>query len=453
MVSRRKLLLGGAAGAAVVAGGGVGWWLNSDDAPKSETTEPTWTAALPPFGNAVMTRVVGGVVLVVQQTGVVAFERTTGDERWRRDTADEVKIAFSALGVGTEDAARYVRVAGDVCVIPRYNEFGLGTTAFEVLDLATGEPRYTAELDGADGMDAEVGVTTLIVRRWFDGTEKQRFTGHTLTDGEELWRRELGTFVTMPVPYSLRNQLVDVVSTGPLVLAPATDLGLFDDEPNVTVFSLADGKDVATWDYPQDSNGGLQVIGGHLVSNGNEGLLRGYDRLTGDTLWTRETLHNFDGGGVGDFSLTGDLLMDADDRGGHYRIDMRTGDLVEYPDFGGRKLLGVGDGYAALDVENAELVGLGVDGAERWKTSLRPDPEQALAARPDALLMGDGRLVVSGGLGSEQLPDQYLWVVEMATGELTVVPGGVLSGWEEGVMAAVTLDEPGVLRVWELGVG
>lgn len=447
MVSRRKLLIGGAAGIALVAAGAVTWWLNSDEeTPESSTPDPTWTAALPPFGEAVMTRIVGGTVLVVQETGLAAFDRATGDERWRLDLADEATTLL-----GPVEAARYVRVAGDVCVIPRYDETVVGAKSFEVLALATGKPRYTAELDGADGVDVEVAATSLVVRRWY-GNERQRFTAHTLTDGEELWSRELGPLVTMPAPFSLRNQLVDVVSGGPIVLEPATDLALFDDQPNVTVFSLADGKDVASWTLPRDANGSIQVVGGHLVSDGTEGRLTGYDRLTGDTLWSRETLHNFNGEGPSRaFSLTGDLLMDADDRGGHFRIDLRSGDIVEYPDLGGRKLLGVGDGYVALDEEKAELVGFAVDGEERWKTSLRPDPLEAYAARPDALLVGDGKLVLSGGLGSQSLADQYLWVVDMATGALTVVPGGVLSGWEEGALAAVTLDEPGVLRVWELG--
>jgi len=455
---RRTVLLLAAA-TAVVAAGVVAVRLTAPD-PDPGNLTATWTADLPAsVGHAVMTRVRGTVVLVVAQKGLVALDRASGAELWHRDLADEVG-EFGPNGLGVDTAADFVQLSGDAIVIPRFDpgEPPYGPRAFDVLDLATGATRFTAS---AGGPDVEVGgyatvTTTALIVQVPDVYYQLR--AYALADGRELWRTESPDGPVLPRPHSVRNQLVAVPSTGPVLLEPPVGeyflLASFVEGPehrlNVVVHSALDGSETSRWyvEGAEDSPS-LEIVGDRLIDKGARENLYGLDLLTGSRSWEVPTFYDFfEPASAHVWTLAGGLLVDsareenAEDPGRHQRIDLATGTVEAGAPVGGRRLIAVGAGFA-VGLGDGELTAVSTDGTRLWTREL----EEGFV--PGGFLVGDGRLVLDGGAVGDP---GALWVVGLDDGRADIVPGGVLNGWEEGALVSVTDAAPSTVRLDELGV-
>ena len=419
----RRGLLAGAVVAALAAGAVLIRVLAPDDPVGPVDLRAEWSLALPDeFGEAVTARVQGGTVLVVAEHGLLAADRATGAERWRRSGDPPTEGEFA-------------RIAGNSLVLP-------GSGGFDVLDLPSGETRFSVSADQAS---VHLTLNSLVVSE----PGRNLVAAYALSDGRELWSRELPErrWAALPAVMSGGRQPAGIANSRPGYTVPHGEFFLAIGE-TVEVRSLIDGDVLATWPYDQEGYEVLAPLGAYLVAvDAEANTIRALDPATGDELWKRDRL----GGSESyDYAFADELLVDAGPEADAYRlIDLDTGDGPDPFDLGGRAPLAFGrDFVVAIDPELAELTAFG---RVSWTTSLRPEGWTAAGFRPEGFLTGDGWLAIGGELGSGGETQRHLWAVELETGRIGSVPDGLLVGFENGALVSVASGDARTVRLHELG--
>ncbi|GIG66847.1 outer membrane protein assembly factor BamB family protein [Phytomonospora endophytica] len=451
-LSRRGILFGGAGVAVVAVGAGLVRLTGPDEPPGPVALPELWSHRLPTeLGWVVSARVEGATVLVIAQNGLLALDRASGAERWRREFGPEILGAIEG-GLDLDSVRFYVQLSGAALVLPRHTDGVL--TAFEVVDLPTGATRFSVPVapgeDGAPEAYAHVSANALLVERvGADG----EVTAHALADGRDLWFRRTAqeAVAVLPSDVSLDRQPTGIANTGPGRIEPLggvyLELRLSGELREVDVVRVDDGGVLATWSGEPYRLGWLEVVAGAvLLVDPEVRAIHGVDLTTGEPTWTREWLTgSFESKGP-HWSFADGLLIDAPSgTGGYQLIDLTTGEGPEPFDLDGRKLVCAGRDFAVgIDSELAELTAFG---GFSWTTSLRPAGWTAAGFRPEGILTGGGWLVIGGELGFGGETRRYLWTVELATGRVGSLPDGVLAGFGDGALLSSTRADERTIRL------
>ncbi|MEV0648064.1 hypothetical protein AB0I28_22635 [Phytomonospora sp. NPDC050363] len=449
---RRRAIVAVAAAVAAIAAGTIVVRLTAPPEPAGPLSRPqAWSVEIPAeLGESVTARVKGEVVLIAAERGLLAVERATGEELWRRDLTEVIARVEAGQGLGTSSVDWYLNLAGNSLMMPVYDGGDVwNPSAFEVVDLPTGATRFTFDVDEDSGEGSFGFVTpgSLIVVRPGDPDE---LTAVALSDGRELWRHSTDQVITTPRGYSVRAQAISMRNSAATGDEPPEDAFiLLSAEPDAGVpteanyLDLADGETGPDWRAEDPNSHYFEPVQGLLIDVAEPRVMRAYDPVTGTKLWESATLRDFSmPGPVDSYTFTDGLLIDADlavpaDQVTYQLIDLSDGTVSPGADLGGRRLVAVDADYAVgLDPDPATLTAITPGGATLWTTSLRPKGWTTPGFQAEGFLTGDGWLAVEGRVGVGGDSSSHLWFVDLATGEHGSVPDGRLLGFEGGALVS-----------------
>ncbi|MEV0650598.1 PQQ-binding-like beta-propeller repeat protein [Phytomonospora sp. NPDC050363] len=408
-----------------------------------------WVLEVPEqYGPPVASRIAGETVLVTTGFGLLGLDRATGAEKWWRDYRQDFTDTYDT-GLSRGLAMFRLTVAGDAVVVTKSPETTPGGTerpGHEVLDLATGETRFTVQpkTDAAVGWSlAHVTPTAIVGFECVDG-EACAVTSYPLTGAAPTWTAELpGGRVSLPEQLTWRqerNYASDINAPPDWRVTESAAIALVEDlgDDTATTLDLNTGRTLGTWPRAE-TRAWYQVVGPTVVEVGE--VLRGLDPASGRELWRHELLDEATSFGFHGFPMVdGDLVDETEaahgDRGYQF-IDLAAGPQgVPRTAPPGKAL--VIDPRVVVTVDQSLALITASDPASRaatWTAELEQDGTIGLFES----LVDDGNLIVTGTRGYDE--PGAVWVVDMDDGKVEAFPGEAASGYEDGLLVTVAGDE------------
>jgi outer membrane protein assembly factor BamB len=203
------------------------------------------------------------VLVGSHQADVVALDKTTGEEKWRSKVSSEVMAAPMGRSEGIAVLSIDSRLHG--------------------LDPATGEEKWVYEA-AAPALKLRGGSTPMV----FDGVALVGFASgqsglFDLKSGRAIW---LDT-IAQPRGRTEIERMVDI--NGRLVRR-ANMAYIVTFQGKVAALELRELKTL--WTRDASSYVGLDAGGRSVVVTDSQGKLYAFDRMSGETLWSQEALHD-----------------------------------------------------------------------------------------------------------------------------------------------------------------
>ncbi|GIG70268.1 outer membrane protein assembly factor BamB family protein [Phytomonospora endophytica] len=269
--------------------------------PSANLAQPTeWTRAVPAaYGRPLDSRIAEGTVLVTTTNGLIGMDPKTGAQRWWRDFAKDFDDSLG--GEMSRGVAMFaLTIAGDAIVVTKSAENTPGDTGrsgHEVLDLATGQTRFTVlpKVDSADGWSfVHVTKTSIIDFQCVDLVECD-ITSLPLDGGAPQWTVNLpGGRVDLPDQLSW-NQERGYSSDGnsPPIWRVATEpeFALVNNHKTdtATTVDLDTGRILGEWKHAE-TRAWYVLVGPTVVEVGGGDTIRGLDPATGEERWNHVPL-------------------------------------------------------------------------------------------------------------------------------------------------------------------
>jgi hypothetical protein len=313
-----------------------------------------------------------GVLVVGTEKSLYALDGETGDVLWRRknvklDETDVAPVPGTDLLLLTVESGSKTRV--------------------EALDLMTGEPLWRSDkVRGAVmqmALDQNANLLAVVLVRDAKGKAKDGFKRKPvihvfdITNGEELWKRELESEIEMmparwgdsdEVPYTLDNYRPPVF----------LDNRLYVFYEGLTSLDAHTGRERQRDKFRVNEEGlalteADPVADERNVYTSGRGKVRAISRLNGEEVWEAKDL-----GSVPEMILTRDVLYAR--MGGQF-ARLEDGETVERGPYG----------VSAIDLEKGKVLWR-YKGADKGITNVvMPDAETVIVADRDDLLVIDAR--------------------------------------------------------------
>ena len=313
-----------------------------------------------------------GVLVVGTEKSLYALDGETGDVLWRRknvklDETDVAPVPGTDLVLLTLESGSKTRV--------------------EALDLMTGEPLWRSDkVRGAVmqmALDQNANLLAVVLVRDAKGKAKDGFKRKPvlhvfdITNGEELWKRELESEIEMmparwgdkdEVPYTLDNYRPPVF----------LDNRLYVFYEGLTSLDAHTGRERQRDKFRVNEEGlalteADPVADERNVYTSGRGKVRAISRLNGEEVWEAKDL-----GSVPEMILTRDVLYAR--TGGQF-ARLEDGETVERGPYG----------VSAIDLEKGKVLWR-YKGADKGITNVvMPDAETLIVADRDDLLVIDAR--------------------------------------------------------------
>jgi len=412
-----------------------------------------WSRNVPAkYGMPVDSRIVGETVLVTTATGLIGMDRDTGAEKWWRDFTPDFTDIGGEGGLTRGIALFTLTVAGDAVVVTKAADKATGRHPKEVLDLDTGQTRFTvqAKVTIENGwFFTHVTKSAIITFDCVDLVECD-ISSTSLADGSPLWTINLpGGRVDLPDQLSWNQERgydSDGIGTPMWRVAEEPEFALVNDHKTdtATTVDLDTGQIIGEWKRAE--NYAWYVLVGPTVVEVGADDMRGLDPATGSELWKHRLIGEDQGallGYKGLLVVDGQLIDETESGKGSKRyqfVDLKAGPqgtVQAAPSE--RPLVVTPPLVVTVDALLTQAVATDpATGQQTWTTAL-PNTDEDI--RLNESMYADDTLIISGTVDFDS--PGAVWAVDTLTGQVATWAGESTLGYGGGFLVTFSSDKDG----------